>query len=79
MVLLQNRIALLDKVSAKEAERFQNENEKGIDKATKEIEKERHEYLGQFYDNGTPRIEDIKKSIKDLQDKMGMMYSQLNW
>lgn len=48
-----------------------NENEKGIDKATKEIEKERHEYLGQFYDNGTQESEDIKKSIKDLQDKYG--------
>lgn len=68
---LTEQIALLDKVSAKEAERFQNENEKGIDKATKEIEKERHEYLGQFYDNGTQESEDIKKSIKDLQDKYG--------
>lgn len=68
---LTEQIALLDKVSAKEAERFQNENEKGIDKATKEIEKERHEYLGQFYDNGSQESEDIKKSIKDLQDKYG--------
>ena len=68
---LTEQIALLDKVSAKEAERFQNENEKGINKATKEIEKERHEYLGQFYDNGTQESEDIKKSIKDLQDKYG--------
>ena len=68
---LTEQIALLDKVSAKEAERFQNENEKGIDKATKEIEKERQEYLGQFYDNGTQESEDIKKSIKDLQDKYG--------
>ena len=68
---LTEQIALLDKVSTKEAERFQNENEKGIDKATKEIEKERHEYLGQFYDNGTQESEDIKKSIKDLQDKYG--------
>ena len=68
---LTEQIALLDKVSAKEAERFQNENEKGIDKATKEIEKERHEYLGQFYDNGSQESEAIKKSIKDLQDKYG--------
>ena len=68
---LTEQIALLDKVSAKEAERFQNENEKGIEKATKEIEKERHEYLGQCYDNGTQESEDIKKSIKDLQDKYG--------
>ena len=68
---LTEQIALLDKVSAKEAERFQNENEKGINKATKEIEKERHGYLGQFYDNGSQESEAIKKSIKDLQDKYG--------
>ena len=68
---LTEQIALLDKVSAKEAERFQNENEKGINKATKEIEKERHEYLGQLYDNGTQESEAIKKSVKDLQDKYG--------
>ena len=68
---LTEQIALLDKVSAKEAERFQNENEKGIDKATKEIEKDRHTYLGQFYDNGSQESEAIKKSIKDLQDKYG--------
>ena len=68
---LTEQIALLDQVSQKQAEQFQNENEKGIDKATKEIEKERHEYLGQFYDNGTQESEAIKKSIKDLQDKYG--------
>ena len=66
---LTEQIALLDKVSAKEAERFQNENEKGIDKATKEIEKDRHTYLGQFYDNGSQESEAIKKSIKDLQNR----------
>lgn len=68
---LTEQIALLDKVSAKEAERFQNENKKGIEKAKKEIEKDRHTYLGQFYDNGSKESEAIKKSIKDLQDKYG--------
>lgn len=68
---LTEQIALLDKVSAKEAEQFQNENKKGIEKAQKEIEKDRHTYLGQFYDNGSQESEAIKKSIKDLQDKYG--------
>lgn len=68
---LTEQIALLDQVSAKQAEQFQNENKKGIEKAKKEIEKDRHTYLGQFYDNGSQESEAIKKSIKDLQDKYG--------
>lgn len=68
---LTKQIALLDQVSAKQAEQFQNENKKGIEKAKKEIEKDRHTYLGQFYDNGSKESEAIKKSIKDLQDKYG--------
>lgn len=68
---LTEQIALLDQVSQKQAEQFQNENKKGIGKAQKEIEKDRHTYLGQFYDNGSQESEAIKKSIKDLQDKYG--------
>lgn len=68
---LTEQIALLDQVSAKQAEQFQNENKKGIEKAKKEIKKDRHTYLGQFYDNGSQESEAIKKSIKDLQDKYG--------
>ena len=68
---LTEQIALLDQVSQKQAEQFQNENKKGIEKAQKEIEKDRHTYLGQFYDNGFQESEAIKKSIKDLQDKYG--------
>lgn len=68
---LTEQIALLDQVSAKQAEQFQNENKKGIEKAQKEIEKDRHTYLGQFFDNGSDESEAIKKSIKDLQNKYG--------
>lgn len=68
---LTEQIALLDQVSQKQAEQFQNENKKGIEKAQKEIEKDRHTYLGQFFDNGSDEPEAIKKSIKDLQDKYG--------
>ena len=75
---LTEQIALLDKVSAKEAERFQNENEKGINKATKEMEKKRHTYLGQFYDNGSEESEALKKSLKDLQDTYGDDVFQLD-
>lgn len=68
---LTEQIALLDKVSQKQAEQFQNENRKGIEKAEKEIEKDRHTYLGQFYDNGSEEAEALKKSIKDLQGEYG--------
>lgn len=68
---LTKQIALLDQVSQKQAEQFQNENKKGIEKAQKEIEKDRHTYLGQFFDNGSDESEAIKKSIKDLQNKYG--------
>ena len=68
---LTEQIALLDQVSAKQAEQFQNENKKGIEKAQDEIKKERHTYLGQFFDNGSEESEAIKKTIKNLQNKYG--------
>lgn len=68
---LTEQIALLDQVSQKQAEQFQNENKKGIKEAEKQIEKKRHTYLGQFYDNGSDESEAIKKTIKNLQDKYG--------
>ena len=68
---LTEQLALLDKVAQKEAEAFRNENKKGIEKATKEIEKDRHTYLGQFTDDGSKQSEEIKESIKKLQDTYG--------
>ena len=56
---LEEQIALLDKVSQKEASQFQNENKK------------RHTYLGQFLDNGSEESEAIKKSINDLKKEYG--------
>lgn len=68
---LTEQLALLDKVAEKEAEAFRNENKKGIEKATKEMEKDRHTYLGQFVDDGSKQSEAIKESIKKLQDTYG--------
>ena len=68
---LQQQIELLDKVSQKESENFLNENKKGIDKATKEMEKNRHNYLGQFYDNGSDESEALKASVQKLQKTYG--------
>lgn len=68
---LEQQINLLDKVSQKEAQRSLNENKKGIEKAQKEMEKDRHTYLGQFYDNGSEESEAVKKSIQRLQKEYG--------
>lgn len=68
---LTEQLALLDKVAQKEAEAFRNENKKGIEKATKEMEKDRHTYLGQFVDDGSKQSKAIKESIKKLQDTYG--------
>lgn len=68
---LEEQIALLDKVSQKEASQFQNENKKGIEEAEKKVEKKRHTYLGQFLDNGSEESEAIKKSINDLKKEYG--------
>lgn len=68
---LKEQIALLDQVSAKEAQSYQNENKRGIEKATKEMEKTRKAYLGSFYDNGSEESEAIKDSIKKLQQEYG--------
>lgn len=68
---LTEQIALLEQVSAKQAEQFKNENKKGIEEAKRQMEKERPTYLGQFYDNGSDESKAIKKTIKNLQDKYG--------
>ena len=68
---LTEQIALLDQVNEKQSQSFLNENKKGIDKAQKEMEKNRHTYLSRFYDNGSEESEAIKKSIKKLQETYG--------
>lgn len=68
---LTEQIALLDQVNEKQSQSFLNENKKGIDKAQKEMEENRHTYLGRFYDNGSEESEAIKKSIKKLQETYG--------
>ena len=68
---LTEQIALLDQVNEKQSQSFLNENKKGIDKAQKEMEKNRHTYLGRFYDNRSEESEAIKKSIKKLQETYG--------
>lgn len=68
---LKEQLDLLDSVNRKQSQHYLNENKKGIDKAQKEMEKNRHTYLGRFYDNGSEESEAIKKSIKNLQETYG--------
>ena len=68
---LTEQISLLEQISQKNAENFLNENKKSIDKAAQEMEKNRHTYLGKFYDDGSDESNAVKQTVKDLQDKYG--------
>ena len=68
---LEDQIKLLDEVSQKQSENYLNENKKTIDKAAKEMEKNRHTYVGRFYDDGSEESEALKTSLKNLQDTYG--------
>lgn len=68
---LDSQISKLKELSVEESKRFLNENKKGIDEAQKQVEKNRHTYLGQFYDNGLAESNDIKSALLQLQKKYG--------
>ena len=69
---LREQIGLMDQLSQSDANKYLNENQKGINKATKEMEKNRTYYLGQFYDaEGDEASEALKRAIKNSQEKYG--------
>ena len=69
---LREQIGLMEQLSQSDANKYLNENQKGIDKATKEMEKKRTYYLGQYYDiDGDEASEAIKKAVKASQEKYG--------
>ena len=61
---LEKEIALMNELSIQKANEYLNENKKGIDKSTKEMEEERKMYLGEFSKNG-----ENGKEIQDIIDK----------
>lgn len=75
---LEQQISLLDQVSQKEAQRSLNENREGIEKAQKEMEKDRYTFLGQFADDGSEQSKAIRKSIEKLQEQYGEEVFQLS-
>ena len=63
---LEQQIALLDQVSQKEAQRSLNENREGIEKAQKEMEKDRYTFLGQFADDGSAQSKGDSKIYRKI-------------
>lgn len=61
---LEKEIALMNELAVQDANKYLNENKKGIDKANKEMEKDRHFYLGEF----NPQT-DEGKELQNLIDK----------
>ena len=68
---LDQQISKLKELSTEESKRFLNENKKGIDEAEKQMEKNRHTFLGQYFDDGTSQATAINAAVKKLQDKYG--------
>lgn len=68
---LREQLELMNQLSQSDANKYLNENQKGIDKATKEMEKKRQYFLGQYLDTDDPSSDAIKKAIKASQEKYG--------
>lgn len=68
---LDQQISKLKELSTEESKRFLNENKKGVEEAEKQMEKERHAYLGQYSDNGSDESNAINKAITKLKKKYG--------
>ena len=68
---LQTQINKLKELSTEESKRFLNENKKGVEETEKQMEKERHAYLGQYSDNGSGESNAINQAITKLRKKYG--------
>lgn len=68
---LDQQISKLKELSTEESKRFLNENKKGVEEAEKQMEKERHAYLGQYSDNGSEESNAINQAIAKLKKKYG--------
>lgn len=68
---LDQQISKLKELSTEESKRFLNENKKGVEEAEKQMEKERHAYLGQYSDNGSEESNAINQAIVKLKKKYG--------
>lgn len=75
---LSEQIGLVDRLSASEAQKYLNENETGIEEATKQMEKTRSYSLGNF----TRPISDdqkdaLEKKMSEISDKYGGVFDEV--
>ena len=68
---LDEQIGKLKELSVEQSKQFLNENKKGVEEAEKQMEKERHAYLGQYSDNGSDESNAISQALVRLRQKYG--------
>ncbi|NSL04434.1 phage tail tape measure protein [Blautia glucerasea] len=68
---LNEQIGKLKELSVEQSKQFLNENKKGVEEAEKQMEKERHAYLGQYSDNGSDESNAISQALVRLRQKYG--------
>lgn len=70
---IEKQIELMGQLSAVEANEFLNENKKGIDKATKEMTKDRTFEIGRFMDISTSEVDTLKEIVDKYSDSLGLI------
>lgn len=68
---LDEQIGKLKELSVEQSKQFLNENKKGVEEAEKQMEKERHTFLGQYSDNGSDESNAINQALTRLRQKYG--------
>lgn len=68
---LSEQIGKLKELSVEQSKQLLNENKKGVEEAEKQMEKERHTFLGQYSNNGSDESNAISQSLTRLRQKYG--------
>lgn len=68
---LDEQIGKLKELSVEQSKQFLNENKKGVEEAEKQMEKERHTFLGQYSNNESDESNAISQAIAKLRKKYG--------
>lgn len=70
---LSEQIELIGQLSAVEANEFLNENKKGIDKAVREMTKDRNFEVGRFMDISIPEVNTLKDIVAKYSDYLSLI------
>lgn len=68
---LDEQIGKLKELSVEQSKQFLNENKKGVEEAEKQMEKERHTFLGQYSNNRSDESNAINQALTRLRQKYG--------